>query len=437
MHVCRRWRYVVFGSRRRLDLRLLCINQRLGVTLDVWPELPIVIYVNNQPPSVTNLISVLNQHDRVCKISFDCVPISTLKEVATTMSEPFPALIELELSACGDLPDSFLGGSAPRLRSLILSEVSFPAIGKLLSSTRDLVRLSLNYIPPPGYISPKAMVLILSTLTRLESLHLNFEKSKFRTHGASQRPPAPTRIVLPALTSFNFCGNSRYLGDFVSRIDAPLDRFTVIFSNGMVVSDILLLRDFIDRTKIFNAPHRAKTSYSNNHCSISLFQRKGDVDFQVLCLRLEIPCSSFELGSHSQLSLLAQACGSLLPPLPSLEHLRVNEYKCDSFLRPWVYKDTTQWRAVLRPFIAVKDFVLDQQLVSYVAPTLQELVGEQGADILPALQNLFLVGYESSPGRVPEGILEFITARQFSGRPVKLHRVSKSFYIRREAGDGL
>jgi hypothetical protein len=401
--------------------------------------LPIVICVDEQLPSDTNLISVFNQRDRVCKISFDCVPISNLKEVATTMSEPFPALIELKLSACGDLPDSFLGGSAPCLRSLILSEVSFPAIGKLLSSTRDLVILYLNCIPPPGYISPKAMALILSTLTRLESLTLNFEKSKFRTHGENQRPPAPTRIVLPALSAFYFYGNSRYLGDLVSRIDAPLDDFTVMFSNEIVVSDILLLRDFIDHTKIFNAPHRAETSYSNIHCGISLYQRKGDVDFQVLYLELAIPCSSFALLSHSQLSSLAQACSLLLPPLPSLEHLLIYQYKCDSFAQPWMYKDTTQWRAILRPFIGVKDLVLGGQLVSYVAPTLQELVGEQGADIfctprrtimdpkktdiLPALQNIFIEGYESeSSGRVPEGILAFITARRWSGRPVKLHR---------------
>jgi len=424
VHVCRQWRYVVFGSPRHLDLRLLCINRRLVKTLDIWPELPIVIYIDDgnfcQLPSVTNVLSVLNQHDRVCKIFIVGVPNSLLKEVATT-SESFPALIELGLASSEEdppiVPDSFLGGSAPRLRSLNLWGIPFPAIGKLLLSTRDLVTLSLDFIPPSGYISPETMVPILSALTRLKSLHLNFEPPQFWTHGASQRPPALTPIVLPALTNFAFYGNSAYLGDFVSRIDAPLDSITMTFFDELVVSDIPLLRDFINRTKIFNAPHRAATSFSNFRGRISLFQRKGDVDFRVLSL--DIPCSSYALGS--QLSSLAQACSLLLPPLPSLEHLGIYKYRSEPFSSLWHHEvDTTQWMGLLRPFITVKDLVLDEPLVLSVAPTLQELVGERGTEILPALQNIFLEGFQSS-GPVPEGIAKFIAARQRSGRPVIVH----------------
>ena len=80
VHVCRRWRCVVFGSLRRLNLGLLCANRRLLNTLDIWPELPIVIHINDweicQLPRVINVISVLKQHDRVCKIFMDNVPNS-------------------------------------------------------------------------------------------------------------------------------------------------------------------------------------------------------------------------------------------------------------------------------------------------------------------------------------------------------------------------
>jgi hypothetical protein len=99
VHVCQRWRYVVFGSPRRLDLQILCVNRRLVKTLDIWPELPIVIQVYDnkicQPPSATNVISVLERHDRVCTIFIDSAPNSFLEELGTT-SGPFPALIELE-----------------------------------------------------------------------------------------------------------------------------------------------------------------------------------------------------------------------------------------------------------------------------------------------------------------------------------------------------
>src|SRR6267154_1237755 len=66
VHVCQRWRYVVFDSPRRLDLRLLCTN-RTPVTkmLHIWPALPIVISARLLWPAsgVTNIISALQQHN--------------------------------------------------------------------------------------------------------------------------------------------------------------------------------------------------------------------------------------------------------------------------------------------------------------------------------------------------------------------------------------
>jgi hypothetical protein len=395
--------------------------------------LPIVIHVDarfGQLPSVTDVISVLSRRDRVCQILFVGVPGSLLKEVATTTttSGPFPALIELRLASREEgppiVPDSFLGGSAPRLQSLYLSGISFPATWKLLLSTRDLVTLSISldflfsFFPPSGYISPKAMVPILSALTKLETLVLDLHfELPFETHRAGQRPPALARVVLPSLTNFSFDGYSGYLWDFVSRIDAPLDSITLTFDDEIVVSNIPLLRDFIDRTKIFNAPHRAETSFSNALCRFSLFRRKGDVDFNVLSL--EIPCFNYTLTS--QLSSLAQACSLLLPPLPSLELLGIRRYKCEPLPPQSLYGvHTTQWTALLRPFVTVKDLAVGEPLISPIASTLQRLVGKPGTEILPALQNIFLESCQSS-GPVPKGIAEFMAAREHSGRPVMLH----------------
>jgi hypothetical protein len=345
-----------------------------------------------------------------------------LKKVTTRTSGPFPALIELGLRRVLSfdktpiIPDSFLGGSSLRLRSLDLYRIPVPAIGKLLLSTRDLISLSLGFItiPPSGYLSPEAMVPILSALTRLESLHLKFH-IPYSAHGVSQRPSELPRVVLAALTDFIFYGDSKWLGDFVSRIDAPLDSITVTLSEDLVVSDILLLRDFIDRNKILNGPHRAETSFSNIRDRISLFQRKGEVDFKVLCLET----LSFNLTFGSQLSSFVQVCGSLLPPLPSLEYLSI----CKSDSEPLSslhHEVVTLWMGLLRPFITVKYLVLDEPLILSVASTMQELVGEQGTEILPALQTIFLKGFQSS-GPVPEGIMKFIVARGRSGRPVSVH----------------
>jgi len=44
VHVCRRWRCIIFASPRRLDLRLVCTHKTpVRKSLDIWPPLPINI----------------------------------------------------------------------------------------------------------------------------------------------------------------------------------------------------------------------------------------------------------------------------------------------------------------------------------------------------------------------------------------------------------
>jgi hypothetical protein len=78
---------------------------------------------------------------------------SLLKEFAA-LDEPFQTLTSLELSSLQQqnvsaLPDSFLGGCAPVLRSVNMDGIPHPSIGKLLSSTTNLVHVSLLRIPHP------------------------------------------------------------------------------------------------------------------------------------------------------------------------------------------------------------------------------------------------------------------------------------------------
>jgi hypothetical protein len=62
IHVCRRWRSVVFGSPRRLDLRLFCTNiTRSRDRLDIWPALPLII-------NDTGLFSTDPQMQRSCML---------------------------------------------------------------------------------------------------------------------------------------------------------------------------------------------------------------------------------------------------------------------------------------------------------------------------------------------------------------------------------
>jgi len=129
-------------------------------------------------------------------------------------------------------------------------------------------------------------------------------------------------------------------------------------------------------------------------------------------LYFEIMCHT----SDSQLSSLAQAWSLLLPPLPSLEQLSIYTF---AGLPSHLHHEAviTQWMELLRPFITVKDLVLDEPAAFSVSSALQELVGEQATEILPALQTIFLEDFQSSDP-FPGGIGEYIAARELSGRPV-------------------
>ena len=71
VHVCRRWRTVVFGSPRRLNLRLLYTSRTpIGKMLHVWPLLPIAIRVDHyKERNVSNIIEAIDHYsDLICQL---------------------------------------------------------------------------------------------------------------------------------------------------------------------------------------------------------------------------------------------------------------------------------------------------------------------------------------------------------------------------------
>jgi len=423
VHVCRQWREVVFTSPRRLNLQLLCTTKRPVITtLDVWPALPIVIdsvATGIQPQGMGNIIDALKQHDRVSKINLRYIP-NSLFRIFAAMKEPFPSLTELKISsgygAVPIVPDSFLGGSTPQLRTLGLDGIPFPGLGKLLLSTSNLVDLDLRRIPHSGYISSQAIVAGLTASMRLKKLALGFQSPQSRDDQASWHPPPLTRIVLPTLTMLVFKGDSQYLEAIVSRIDAPLLDYLEITFFNQPTFDTPVLRDLISRTGAFTTFHRANVDFYPSSVNVTLFQRQGMLDSETL--KLGISCKT----SDRQLSAAAQLCNSTVPPFPTLEKLTING---DGV---WLWQDdigAPQWLEILQPFTRVKDLVLSEGLARLVAPALQELAGERVTETLPVLQNLFFDGPQPS-GAVKEAMEKFIAARQLSGYPVTMSVVEGS-----------
>jgi len=411
VHVCRQWRHVVFASPRGLNLRLRCTNERSVQTmLGVWPALPIVVegrYGMSRPQVERNIMTALKQRDRVCKIDLSPAPISLLRRLRA-IKEPFPVLTDLGLfptrsAKAPVLPDSFLGGSAPRLRSLHLDGIPFPGLPKLLLSTTELVDLELVDIPNLGYISPEAMATSLASLTRLQRLCLGFHPQSYVV--ANRLPHLLTRIVLPALTSLFFIGDNEYLEDILSRLDAPLLHYINIEPFRKEVFDTRQLRHLISRTENFKEPHRAIVEFFGSHMSLILFSRGVTTDHHSLVLKTS------QISWYWPLSSFAQFCSSALPPLPTLERLEIRKYWQSPF------GNTGEWLELLHPFTSVKNLSLPNRAAGCLAPALQGLTVDTVTGTLPALETLLLQGSARS-GPTQEAIAQFVATRQLSGRPV-------------------
>ena len=410
VHVCRRWRSVVFGSPRRLSLRLVCgAKTPASDTLDVWPPFPIVIRESDGKSGqyLDNIIAVLKRSDRVCRIDLSGLGLSSMGKVLTAMQQTFPELTDLRLEGTPmptAVPDLFLGGSAPRLRKLWLGP--FPGLPKLLLSATHLVELQLFDIHYPKSFSLKAMVTALSTLTslRLLSLKAGFVYSEFHPKRESRRPP-PTRSLLPVLSTLRFAGVSKYFDDLVVHIDAPrlnnLD-ITLFKQNALDTPQFI---QFTNCIPMLEALKKAHVAFQVNGAGVKLSSKPSDHGE----LKVKIPCRML----NEQLLSLQRIFTLCLPPLFMSEDLYIYE---NLYSQPdWPDDiENTQWLELLHPFPAVKNLYLSKEIALCIAPALQELVGSTTTEVLPFLQNIFLELW----GPVPEGIEQFIAVRQLSGQPI-------------------
>ncbi len=414
VHVCRKWRSVVFGSPLRLNLRLLCTEGTpVRETLAVWPPLPIVVGEFGVRRT-GNIMAALEHNDRVCEISLQDVTSLVLEEVLAPMQKPYPALTDLTIwrqDDNGALPivlESFLGGSAPRLRHLSLNRIPFPGLPKLLLSATHLVDLHLWDIPNSGYFTPEAIVTGLSASTSLKVLWLVFKSPLSRPKREGRCPPPLTRSILPALTMILFKGASEYLEDLVARIDTPLiDCLHITFFHQLIF-DTPQLTQFISRTPNLETQGEARVIFSGDKVEVTL------PPIFPTGLKLEISCKQ----SDWQLSSLAQIYSPALPLIHTTEHLYIH---ITNYLPPpphWQDDiEDGQWLEVLHPITSVKNLYLSWELTPSIAPALQELVGERVLEVLPALQSLFLEELHPS-GPVHEAIGKFVAARQLAGHPI-------------------
>jgi len=435
VHVCQRWRCLVFSSLNRLHVRLFCTDGTpVKEFLGIWPALPIVIRYGG-PSKLTsledeeNLVIALRQPDRIHEIGLTTT-VSLGRRVVAEMRKTMPLLKSLVLAARNDdgeipvhLPVDFLGGSAPVLSRLFLDGVAFRALPKFLLSTTNLASLELMHFHRSGYFSPEAIVEALSAMTQLKTLkmHLDFHVFHF---DASTLPTE--RTVLPALVNFDYHGYIEYFENFMARIDTPLIEIIELNFYNWDVIEFPQFCHFIRRTRQLGSPTRAEIQ-SAHSAGFILFYQPATTGTTAspgkLCLKLIMACTE----SERHLSLISQLSLQLWPFFSDVRQLNVLMLD-----RPQKGDDNlVRMAEVLRRFSRIEILCVMFDEVSAIAQVLRQAASETDPGFLPALHELCLGDPRQFFDEI-NTIKPFIEARRLSRYPVKTYYVDQ--FLEDESG---
>ena len=412
VHVCQRWRQLIFGSPRGLDLQILCTHGTpVRESLDIWPPLPIAVHYHYDksftPYDANNLLAALDNPGRLRRVDL-YLTRTQLAEVATVMQQPLPKLTHFSCHSVDDSPpplsDGFLGGSTPCLQELHMGGIAYPALPTLLLSARGLVHLSLGNIPPSGYIPPESLVTCLATLPKLQSFDIEY----FWTTSDTNRPPVPpvTRSLLPALTFFGFQGHSDYLEDLVSWIDSPrLNRLGIDYVNSLSQPEFQFpqLFKFIDRSEdpdLCIIKH-ADIIFSPYSVDLEAYPCLGSSRESTRVI-IMIECEQIE----DQVFYVSQMFNQPSAMLSRVVHLKLKQSAAEED------HHIDEWLQLLRLFSTVRTLHVSREFSKGIALALEHATGEMAVEALPVVDLIFLQGQPSSC------ITNFLMARQLFGVPV-------------------
>ena len=361
------------------------------------------------PKDNDNIITALKQSNRISLIHLTLT--NSLLEKLSTISESFSELEELVLLSEDKLqltlPCAFRWGE--RIRTLHVTGIAIPTLPRLLSSTY-LVDIQLHEIPMAGYFPPQAFANALSGASHLGSLSLHFLSFPPRRNYVGLPPPGGHRIVLPALMCFKYRGISKYLDNFVARIDAPhLGDIDITFFNQPTM-DASQLGKFIERIGIKTALNEADIQAAVNAVSISFKTSSTSTRLQ-----LQIPCKQLDW----QLSSIAQICDQFSPFLFGVQHLI---FDTNDFSSEQDEVDDEQWLQLIRSFGGTRTLSIAGEFTTRILCALQP--ADEGntnkTTVLPALRHLRV----RKPGTLDwpfwDAAQTLVSSRRLSGHPKEL-----------------
>ena len=400
VHICHKWRRIVFEAQRPLSLRLFCTHGTPVLkNLDCWPALPIVVEYGGSPPLTAkdenNIVAALKRSERVHSITLTIT--SSLLKKLSTLEGPFSELEDLNLRSRHTMqltsPSTFRWGS--RLRCLHLSGIAFPTLLRLLSSSNNLVELRLHDVLQIIYFLPETLAKFLAGMPQLRSFSLHFPSSP--TYSAL--PPPSERFVLPALTHLDFLGTIQYLENLTAIIDAP--RLEGIEITPIDYPDTRYPKfcEFVNRIQIHKSHSQAHILFSKGSISISLTQ-PGSPAY----LRLQSPINQI----HEQLFYIAQICVDFSSFLSNVRALLIS-----STQPKWDGVVTESWGQVFNPFSGVTWLHLGATHLNIVMSALFFLELES-KHVLPALHKLY-ISQARRHAPLTHTVVSFITSRRLSG----------------------
>ena len=429
VHVCRRWRQIIFANPLRLHLQLRCTRSTpIRKYLGVWPPLPLAIDYDlrkgRAPNHKDNLLAALEDPDRV-GLLYLRIKGPDLAKLATALRKPFPILTKLRLSLEGKgevaLPREFLGGSMPRLQELHLNAIPFAKLPKLLLSARDLVTLQISEVPPDGQISPEKMAGCLATLTRLTSLSIVFHSQFFAGHGDKIDPASVTPIVLPTLSSIKFHGLSEYVEALLTQIECPrLKNIDLSYLHPFLGFHMTQLFNFINRSEDPRPPLFGQMDVILASAEITIKISDNVPDHIAICLRLS---GLFDWD----VSHIVQVCDQFSTKLSNMRHLSINS-KGRGPERPELGR--SDWLQLFCPFTTIQTLSIFGDYVDRVALLFEEGDEQIASALLPALELLCIHGLPVS------SVAKFCAVRRLSGRPVTFVKTQMEFSRKLESYRG-
>lgn len=417
IHVCKRWRTIMFASASRLGLCLILTPEKGGNMKTIlsrhFPPLPIEIHYYRpvKTKDIGRMLAALKRPDRIRRI-YLIASTALLNRFFKATKGAFPALETLELGDQNSkelkIPATFLKGPDLHLRSLKLHSISLPSasVSRLLSSTPALTNLYLvidtDVSPPP------AMSFLLSHLHGLPCLHhLDLEIKGFTD--ILVQPAEPEEFSsFSKLTTFRYHGHSTFLNTLLARFAAPsLQEVNIWLGDGTLPLIPHLPRFIEDIEEHYHAIH------VEFHRGLS-FSFLGHPGYAIH--------SPYFRCSNSLPESIMQMSSKFSARLATMQELFVIRNTCASGF----FEDSIPWHRFFLQFPSVKALRLEGMSNRRIAAVLHQDHGGPNPVLFPALEEIELCtsrywALEYERTSVLMDIFQpFASARQEAGLPVNV-----------------